>query len=100
MAQHDQHLLAYKSNNETKAIYSLSLRQAAWWGLGIFLSYKLISIFPAIPYIKFYGYVPHISPFLIALLFAHFKHPATNWYLSTFIINYIKCKFRRKVYTN
>jgi len=94
----EQHLLAYKSQEESKVVYSLSMRQLGWWILGAILSLKLYQILPPIPGIDYWGYIPHTIPFLIALAFAHIKHPGTQMGLLTYIKNYVSCRLRKRVF--
>lgn len=95
----DQHLIAYKSNEEAKVIMGLSFRQVGWVLGGGYASMKLLSLLPPIPFIGVIGYLPHISPIIAAFAFAYIKHPKTGLTLSVHLYNYMKCKRRKRRFT-
>lgn len=95
----DQHLLAFQAQTENKFVYSLSFRQAVWWAAGFIMTAKLLANIPPIPYIGWVGYIFHIIPFGVCMVFSYVKHPRTDWHLSKYIISYIKCKSRKRKFT-
>lgn len=92
----EQHILTYRSKEEGKVIYGLSFKQAIWWFVGGFASMKLFTYLPPIPYLDIYGYLPHILPLLICIMFAHLKHPSTGMSLSVFVVNWFKIRRRKR----
>ncbi|MBY3621125.1 hypothetical protein M2444_004740 [Paenibacillus sp. PastF-3] len=92
----EQHLLAFKSNEKSTVIYSLTYPQVGWWALGGLITMKLGGIISPIPGIGPFGYIFHLIPFLICLAFAHIKHPRTGLSLHKFIFNYIHCRIRKR----
>ncbi|WP_139490088.1 PrgI family protein [Brevibacillus dissolubilis] len=94
----EQHLLTYRTEEETKFVYFLSFRQFLWWLVGGILSMKLATYLPPVPYIGLWGYLPHGLPLLGAMLFAHIKHPSTDLMLGKYLSLWFAFHRRKKVY--
>lgn len=94
----EQHLLAYRSEEEGKVAYGLTFKQLGWWIGGGVVSMKLCTLLPPIPFIGLYGYAPYLLPLVLALIFAHIKHPSTQMPLSAYIWSWMKCRKRKRVF--
>ena len=91
-----QHLLAYRSEEESKVIYFLSFRQLGWWFGGAFMSMKLATYLPPIPGLGYWGYLPYWIPFVVAVVFAHGKHFGTGLSLGKYLFSWIACRKRKR----
>ncbi|CAI8944713.1 PrgI family protein [Brevibacillus sp. IT-7CA2] len=98
----EQHLLTYKSGKESTFVnigpIQLSFRQLLWWLGGGFVSFLLTSHIPPLPFVGYWGYLPHLIPFKIALAFSFLKHPSTDLPLGKYVSMWFQFWRRKKVY--
>lgn len=95
---YEQHLLAYRSDEESKMVYQLSGRQFLWWAAGALISTNLSQTLPPIPNIGYWGYFPYWIPFIIGVVFAHGKHFSTGLNLGKYLLLWIACRRRKREY--
>ncbi|MDT3417186.1 hypothetical protein QO009_003081 [Brevibacillus aydinogluensis] len=100
----EQHLLTYKSEEEGTIVKvpiidaPLSFRKLLWWLGGGFVSFMLASHVPPIPFVGYWGYVPHFLPFLVCALLSVTKHPATDLPLGWYMFSVIQFRRRKRVF--
>ena len=94
----EQHLLTYRSQEESKFVFFLSLRQFLWWAGGAIVSSKLAALLPPFFGVEVWGEIPYWLPFLVCLAFAHLDHPPTKLTLGEYVFSWIKCRRRKRVF--
>ncbi|MHB1418650.1 MAG: hypothetical protein ACYCX4_03545 [Bacillota bacterium] len=90
-----RHPMPYTRGRGEKLIWNLTAQEALWWGVGLFLSYKMSQIVPPLPLKNIvYRNAHYTLPLLVCLLMAYGKEGKTGMPLFRYIRSYLSFQLR------